>query len=145
MRTVLLFLLMLLTGLAWASESYRLTVEGNRSPGADLYVAVYSADARNWDAEPLLQLRHNLPNDSAFSVDLPLEPGAYAIRAFVDLAGDGELATGTRGRPEEPFAISVGEGRRQPSMHFSRSVFRLNEEQPEVTLTLRYPEAVSDH
>ncbi|MDQ2076990.1 DUF2141 domain-containing protein [Marinimicrobium sp. ABcell2] len=145
MRTVLLLILLVFARVSGASEPYQLTVEGNRSPGADLYVAVYPERARSWDAEPLVQLRHVLPESSVFTIDLPLDPGAYAIRAFVDLSGDGELATGERGRPIEPFAISVGEGRRQPSMHFRRSVFLLSDDQPEVTLTLRYPEAASNH
>ncbi|MGF1544110.1 MAG: DUF2141 domain-containing protein [Parvularculaceae bacterium] len=35
-----------------------------------------------------------------------LEPGAYAIRAFHDLDGDGELDTNLTGAPTEPFAFS---------------------------------------
>ena len=120
-------------------------LEGNRSAGADVYVAVYAAQAGKWEAPPLWQRRETLPETPSVTLELPLAPGAYAIRAFVDVNGDGELATGARGRPAEPFAISVGEGRRQPSTHFSRSIFRLHEGQPEVTLTLRYPEAASDH
>lgn len=150
MRCAVLFMrlslvwLLLFAASASGAEPYRLILEGNRSAGAEVYVAVYSAQASGWDSAPLLQLRETLPETSSLTLELPLEPGAYAIRAFVDLTGDGELATGARGRPAEPFAISVGEGRRQPSTHFSRSIFQLHQGQPEVTLTLRYPEAPSE-
>jgi len=143
MRLSLAWLLLSATS-ASASEPYRLILEGNRSAGADVYVAVYSAQAGSWDAPPLMQLRETLPEAPSVTLELPLEPGAYAIRAFVDLTGDGELATGTRGRPAEPFAISVGQGRRQPSPQFSRSIFQLHQGQPEVTLTLRYPQTISE-
>lgn len=137
--------LLLFAATTGSAEPYQLILEDIRSPGVNVYVAVYSAQASGWDSEPLLQLRKTLPDTRSATVTLPLAPGAYAIRAFVDLDGNGELATNERGRPEEPFAISVGEGRRQPSTHFSRSIFQLHEGQPEVTLTLRYPEATSDH
>ena len=137
--------LLLFVAHAGSAEPYQLILEDIRSPGVNVYVAVYSAQASGWDSEPLLQLRETLPDTQSATVALPLTPGAYAIRAFVDLDGNGELATNERGRPEEPFAISVGEGRRQPSTQFSRSIFQLHEGQPEVTLTLRYPVAASDH
>lgn len=137
--------LLLFASTTGSAEPYQLILEDIRSPGVNVYVAVYSAQASGWDSEPLLQLRETLPDTQSATVALPLTPGAYAIRAFVDLDGNGELATNERGRPEEPFAISVGEGRRQPSTHFSRSIFQLHEGQPEVTLTLRYPVAASDH
>ena len=143
MRLLLVWLL-LFTASASGAEPYRLILEGNRSAGADVYVAVYSAQAGSWDSTPILQLHEALPEAPSVTLELPLEAGAYAIRAFVDLTGDGELATGARGRPAEPFAISVGEGRRQPSTHFSRSIFRLHQSQPEVTLMLRYPQVDSE-
>src|SRR5690625_2447465 len=136
--------LLLFAATTGSAEPYQLILEDIRSPGVNVYVAVYSAQASGWDSEPLLQLRETLPDTQSATVALPLATGAYAIRALVDLAGNGELATNERGRPVEPFAISVGAGRRQPSTHFSRSIFQLHEGQPEVTLTLRYPVAASD-
>lgn len=52
----------------------------------------------------LLQAPLVAGDDMQLDADLP--PGRYAMRAFVDLNGNGELDVGAFGKPKEPFAFS---------------------------------------
>jgi hypothetical protein len=61
----------------------------------------------------------------------------------VDLSGDGALDTARSGRPQEPFAISLGDKRRKPSHRFKTAVFALTVENPSLLLTLRYPKSLA--
>ena len=122
-----------------AAETFTLIIDNNRSPGDTVYVQVMPGSADNWDAEPATRLKQVLPETDSLDLPLDLAAGRYAIRAFVDTDGDAELATGAMGKPKEPFASSIGTGRKRPAISLDRSVFELNETRPSVTLTLRYP------
>ncbi|MDO3383444.1 DUF2141 domain-containing protein [Gilvimarinus algae] len=124
---------------ACAAENLTLEVYGNQSPGASLYVAIYRAELDNWDATPSQTLRHSLPDEEDFSLALPVEPGRYAVRAFIDLDQDGQLKTNTRGRPQEPFASSLGDGRTRPAIDFGKSIVTLSAQSPAASISLRYP------
>lgn len=140
MRLMPSLLLALLAHGALAGETLLVKIENNRSPGATLYIAVYPGDADGWDAQPLSRHKLTLPEHDSVTKEIELESGRYALRAFVDLDGDGELATNARDRPAEPFASSIGTGRYNPSVYFSRSVFVFDAQRNQVDLSLRYPE-----
>ena len=129
---------------ATAASPFRLLVSDNASPARPLYVAVYPASALGWEAEPVLRLRHLLPDTHTVDIALAVPPGDYAIRAFVDLDGNGELDLNHKGRPTEPYASSQSPGRSRRSQRFEHALITLAAEQPSVTLPLTYPRDTAD-
>lgn len=117
-------------------------VQNNRSPGAILYLAVYAADSEeaNWQQEHHQALKLVLPPEEEARVELELADGRYAMRAFADVNGNGELDTQRFNRPAEPFAISMAPGRDKPSMRFGSAVVGIDEANQTVRLKLIYPE-----
>lgn len=140
MRFSLLLILIFIAAPLAQADTFTVAVKGNRSPGAILYLAVYSGHADDWAAQPIARQKTVLPSEPNLTIDLELAPGQYALRAFVDLDQDGILAINHKDRPEEPFASSVGAGRYNPSVFFSRSVFIFDQRRPHTELELRYPE-----
>lgn len=136
-QTILLMLT--LTPFTVLADDFTLQVKNNLSPGATLYIAVYRADQKSWDAPAEYLLTQHLPQKPTFSLPLAVPAGQYALRAFVDIDGNKTLNTRSLSRPTEPFASSVGSGRTQPSIHFDRSVLLLDTNHPNAVLTLRYP------
>ena len=144
-------LLVSLTGLtalvlctATAASPFRLLVSDNAAPAQLLYVAVYPASAQGWEAEPVLRLRHRLPETDTVDIALEVPPGDYAVRAFVDLNDNGELDLNRRGRPTEPYASSQSPDRNRRSQRFEHALITLSAEQPSVTLELTYPRETAD-
>lgn len=122
-----------------AASPLQLQITGNGSPALPLYVAVYPASAERWEGEPILRLRSMLPESDVAEIGLDIPPGEYAIRAFVDLDGDGKLDLNTRGRPTEPYASSLSPNRSRRSQRFKHAVITLSADQPSVSLDLTYP------
>jgi uncharacterized protein (DUF2141 family) len=90
-------------------EPARLTVRvvGLASSEGLVRLALHdSPDSWKRRAEPLHGA--SLPvEDLACTWELPdLPPGTYAVRAYHDLDGDGEIDTGALGRPTEPHGYS---------------------------------------
>lgn len=141
-RTVTLYAFISL-GLAATSAMaapVEFTFEDNRLPGGHVYLAIYdAAHANSWDDSPTHQHKLTLGDGENWKTTLELAPGRYAARAFIDLDGDGELKTARSGRPQEPFAISLGEGRKKPSIRFQQAIFDVPESTAHVTLPLLYP------
>ena len=129
---------------AVAANPLRLLVTGNHSPAMPLYIAVYPASAEDWDGEPILLLREVLPATESVAIGLDIPPGAYAIRAFVDLDGNGELNLSHRGRPTEPYASSLNPSRTRHSQRFEHALITLSANQPSANLALTYPRKRDD-
>lgn len=127
-----------------AASPLRLLVTGNDSPAMPLYIAVYPDSAEDWDGEPILLLREVLPETDIVDIALNIPPGDYAIRAFVDLDGNGQLDLSRRGRPTEPYASSLNRDRTRRSQRFEHAIIRLSADQPSVTLGLTYPRETAD-
>lgn len=123
---------------AWSQE-YSIRVTDNQLPGQTLYVAVYKDTQQDWETAPYQELKFDLPESAEASYPLNLPSGRYALRAYVDLNDNQLLDTHPSGRPQEPFASSVGTDRRRPSPSFRKSVLVLSERNPVITLQLRYP------
>lgn len=82
-------------------------VQDYRHPGASVYIAIYAVkEGGSWGDEPIKLLQSPLMAGDEMQLDADLPPGRYAVRAFVDLNGNGELDTGAFGKPKEPFAFS---------------------------------------
>ncbi|WP_049721084.1 DUF2141 domain-containing protein [Gilvimarinus polysaccharolyticus] len=133
-----LLALSLSCGAALADE-FSVRLENNLSPGATLYLAVYRAAQGSWETTATHQSKHLLPLASDLMLPLEIPAGQYAMRAFIDINGDQTLNTRSLNRPTEPFASTIGQGRSQPSVHFERSILKLDAAHPVATLTLRYP------
>ena len=129
---------------ATAASPFQLLVTDNDSPARPLYIAVYPASAQGWDAEPVLLLRHLLPDTATVDIALDVPPGDYAIRAFVDLDGNAELDLNPRGRPTEPYASSQSPERNRRSQRFEHALVSLCAEQPSVRIGLIYPRERDD-
>ena len=130
-------------GLAAASP-FQLLVTGNDSPALQLYTAVYPASAEGWEGEPILLLRNVLPESDPAEIELDIPPGDYAIRAFVDQDGNGELNLSRIGRPTEPYASSLSPDRKRRSQRFEHAIVTLSADQPSVSIGLTYPREPKD-
>lgn len=129
-----------------AAAPVEFTFEDNRAPGGQVYLAIYKADqAKGWDDAPAQQEKLTLGSNQNWSTTLELAPGRYTARAFIDMDGNGELKTARSGRPQEPFAISLGEGRTKPSIRFQQAIFEVSEGANQVTMPLLYPKGSLDH
>ena len=133
----------LVCGPATASP-FQLLVIGNGSPALPLYTAVYPARAESWEGEPVLLLRNLLPESDTAEIGLDIPPGDYAIRAFVDQDGNGELNLSRTGRPTEPYASSLNPDRTRRSQRFEHAIVTLSAEQPSVSIKLNYPRESRD-
>ncbi len=143
--SLILFGLVSLSASNLSARPLQILVTNNQSPEADLYLAVYlGSDDKGWQQEPSHTERFVLPQEQKAEFVLDIPDGAYAIRAFVDLNGNGELETRSFNRPEEPFSISQGNDEDEPSIHFDKAVFPLNESNTSVELLLIYPKGSQD-
>lgn len=140
---ILVYCSLLAAGKSVAIE-LEIQLENNRFPGETLYLAIYRGDsAAGWQSQTLAQLSQLLPDTTDFTLTLELPEGKYAARAFIDLSRNGKLDTTDAGRPEEPFAISIGTGRRKPSHRFHTAIFSVTEQGSPVRLQLHYPSMVT--
>lgn len=92
----------------------------------EVLVSIFS-DEEGWEAnEPVRAITR--PADSAridITVD-DLPPGTYAIKAFHDANGNGELDTNLIGIPTEPYGFSNGQAGRFGPPSFEAASFSLD-------------------
>lgn len=134
-------LLLLFAAIAQA-RSVDVVVDNNQAPGKTLYLAVFAAKngQGSWQQEHHSALKLTLPAESPTTLTLKLPDGQYAMRAYVDMNGNGKLDTASFNRPEEPYAISLAPGRDEPSVRFHNAVFTIGEDRSSVRLGLVYPD-----
>jgi len=65
-----------------------------------------------------------------------LEPGEYAVSAYQDRSGSGELDTNFVGAPTEPFGFSQGAQSRFGPPDFEEAMFSLNDSFRRIEVTL---------
>ncbi|MBE8715853.1 DUF2141 domain-containing protein [Cellvibrio sp. KB43] len=144
--TLYTFIGLCLAGSTALAAPVEFTFEDNRVPGGQVYLAIYKADqAKGWDDAPTHQEKLTLGDSENWKTTLELAPGRYAARAFIDVDGNGELKTARSGRPQEPFAISLGDGRKKASIRFQQAVFEVSDSAASVTMPLLYPKGSLDH
>ena len=115
-----------------------LLLQDYRHPGASAYIAIYAANDRgSWRDEPFQLLQTPLAEGDNMLLAAELPPGRYAVRAFVDLNGNGELDTGVLGKPTEPFAFSRSAGAAD-SLRFKAAVVEVGDA-GELTLRFLHP------
>lgn len=98
---------MLIAGAALAQDgTLSLTFETGTSEGA-VVLAVYDSEAAwNDGGAPAAEARVEVSDGAAVAVLEGLAPGDYAVRAFHDIDGDGEMGMNPFGIPTEPYAFS---------------------------------------
>jgi len=112
----------------------------NRLPGTTLYLAIYEAAKNdNWNEQAEHQVALKLGDENPWTTIIELPEGRYAARAFIDTDKDGILKTARSGRPLEPFSISLGDGRKQPSIRFQQAIFTVKDQPATVSMQLLYP------
>lgn len=132
---------LLLAANSWA-RPVTLHIEDCRTHGAPFYIILLDGDeSGSWQDTPRLQLVQETPSESSFDISIELPDGRYAARAYIDINQNQQLDTTKLGRPLEPFAISIGENRRNVSRHFKDSIFVVDEKHTRPQLTLHYPKA----
>jgi len=92
---------------AWAApngDTLTLTFETGATSGA-VMVVLYDSEAAYDGGQPMraLTLPANAPVVAVFE---GLPPGDYAVKAFHDIDGDGQMNVSPFGMPTEPYAFS---------------------------------------
>jgi uncharacterized protein (DUF2141 family) len=113
-------------------------VTGAQSPDGQVVVALFAgADGFPRDVTKAVYTAASPIRDGAASVQVEdVEGGRYAVMAFHDADGDGEVDTNWIGRPKEGVAAANWTGGR-PS--FDESAIQIGPGMSPVDLQLRYP------
>jgi uncharacterized protein (DUF2141 family) len=122
-------------GGAAAAGDLEITVEGLRNDAGTVRVAICSRGTF---------LTSSCPHTGSFpapqtAVRIPgVPPGTYAIQAFHDENGNGEVDRSRFGRPLEGMAFSRDAQMRLGPPTFADAAFRLDDDTARATLTMRY-------
>ncbi len=88
-------------------QTLTLRFHGVEQPRGAILAAVFdSAEAYAGRGRPVRAVRVDVAGHGAATAIQGLPTGRYAIKAFHDLDGDGEMDTNPFGMPTEPFAFS---------------------------------------
>ena len=143
MFSLFLFSVIAIAPLVSKAASLTIHLQEYRHPGSIAYIAVYAVnDGASWGDEPTkLILSPPLAGDE-MKLEAELPAGRYALRAFVDINGNGELDTGAFGKPKEPFAFSRITGAAD-SLRFKAAAVDVGDK-GELVLRFLHPEAKSN-
>jgi uncharacterized protein (DUF2141 family) len=133
-RAVQLVVLLLAAQPALSEEFMGLlTVEiaGLKDATGDVYIAVYDSDS-NWLSDETVLEKKVVIADTLdgemVRTELQLPLGDYALSAFYDKDGDGELDTNFIGIPREPIALSNNAVAQFGAPDYADAVFSLGAE-----------------
>jgi uncharacterized protein (DUF2141 family) len=136
-RVYLLFALMVtvFTGQSVCADELPgiLTIEisGLKEATGSVHIAVYSSDS-TWLEEGAVLTRTVVIADALdgdlVRTDLELPMGEYAVSAYHDVDGNGELATNFIGLPSEPIAVSNNKFVKYMKPKYEDAVFTLGAE-----------------
>lgn len=89
------------------TASLEVRFEGIEVPSGQVMLALFDSEsAYGEDEEPVRAATVRVESDQAIAQFTGLAPGSYAVKAFHDIDGDGQMATNPFGLPLEPFAFS---------------------------------------
>lgn len=71
-----------------------------------IMLSLFDSEAAYDSGKPVRAAAVPVVNGKASAIFNGLAPGRYAVKAFHDIDGNGEMATNPFGRPIEPFAFS---------------------------------------
>ncbi|NHK28404.1 DUF2141 domain-containing protein [Parvularcula flava] len=96
--------------------------------GGDVLVSLF-ADQESWEANDALRGITRAADSARIDISIEdLPPGTYAIKAFHDVNGNGELDTNLVGIPTEPYGFSNGQAGRFGPPSFQAASFELEGE-----------------
>ena len=93
-----------LTPAAAADLDLRFT--GIEAPTGAIMAVVFANEADYTAGKPVRAVMIPVTNGAAAQVVAGLAPGRYAIKAFHDIDGNGQMGVNPFGQPVEPFAFS---------------------------------------
>jgi len=97
--------------------------------GGDVLVSLF-ADQAGWEANDALRGITRAADSARIEISMDgLAPGTYAIKAFHDINGNGELDTNLVGIPTEPYGFSNGQAGRFGPPSFEAASFELDDEE----------------
>lgn len=90
-----------------ATNTLTVRFTGIEAPTGAVLLSLFASEAA-FDAggQPVASLMAPVKGDTAEAVFPGLTPGRYAIKAFHDINGDGNMGVTPFGMPNEPFAFS---------------------------------------
>ena len=92
-----------------AAATLEVTVQVPRADEGEVHIGVYAESSGFPDPDAASDgAIREVRGDAVTVVFEGLEPGRYAVAAFQDLDGSGELATNVLGIPQEPAGFSRG-------------------------------------
>lgn len=125
-----------LTGILMVEISGLKDAEGN------VYIAVYDSD-ETWLSEETVMSRKVSIADALdgelVRAELHLPLGEYALSAFYDEDGDGEMDTNFIGMPKEPLALSNNAAAKLIKPSYDDAVFTLGAEPIIQRITMKEP------
>jgi uncharacterized protein (DUF2141 family) len=90
-----------------AAASLTVRFEGIETPTGQIMMSMFdSQTAHDQNGDPVRVAAVDVSGTTAIIQFEGIAPGAYAIKAFHDVDGDGAMATNPFGMPLEPFAFS---------------------------------------
>lgn len=138
MRFSFAVLLMTLLSGAAAANDLRVVVDGIRDGRGTVMVALY-ADSAEYEADDRFAGAFVRAAPGQVVVVFPgLKPGDYAVSAFHDENGNGELDADFFGVPQEGYGFSNGAKGLLGPPTFSAASFTTDGATPAITLTLNY-------
>lgn len=135
------FLLALIGTSAFAEPLGTLTVvvQGLRSQQGEVALALYADEGSYREREGEFRAGRIPADSSEIRWELPeLDYAEYAVLAFHDVNGNGELDLDDRGRPTEPVAFSGEPRRRGKPPRFRQAAFEFGERSVTLELELRH-------
>ncbi|ATC33304.1 DUF2141 domain-containing protein [Caulobacter vibrioides] len=83
-----------------------LTFPDLKAKQGQILIAVFDSPQGWASGKPVRVANASAAQDPAAAKILALPPGAYAVRAFQDVDGDGKMGTNPFGMPTEPYGFS---------------------------------------
>ena len=116
-------------------------VRGIRSADGNVYVAVFGSEAKDKfpsGAEPVIGFRESARAGTLRFVARDLVPGQYAVSAFHDENGNGELDTNILGVPSEAYGFGNDAKATFGPPRFKAAAVTVGETPAATALTLNY-------
>lgn len=118
----------------------RVSVENLKSDTGHLMIAVYGSEAAFDDREGAVEeIRKAVSGDRVAVTFADLDAGDYAIAAFQDVNGNGDLDTNLLGMPREPWGFSRDASGGMGPPAFGDAAFAIDGETVDMTIRLNRP------
>ena len=118
----------------------RVTVENLEPDTGHLMVALYDTEASFDDRDGAVEeIRKPVSGDSVALTFTGLDTGDYAIAAFQDINGNGELDTNLLGMPREPWGFSRDASGGMGPPDFGDAAFPVDGATVDMTIRLNRP------